>query len=128
MSTHESSPLYLIFSSDGLLTTEPDSQLSHINKESRREEEEEFKRNFNVAPSQFLRTELSIRKRCRDNGVQYIPPKLSDSVDATVERKRLLNRAIRTAQEKRRVENVNDEERNAARAIRRLNRKDAEKT
>ena len=41
---------------------------------------EEFKKNFKVDLPKFKRIEHRLRTRCKDYGVTYITPKLTDSV------------------------------------------------
>jgi hypothetical protein len=93
-----SCPLHLIFSpSDHLsLITDP-TQLNCT-----REEASAFKCIFKHLPATFLKMELDRRNRCADNGVRYLPPKIFDSVDATFDRVKKLNRAIEAAQKQKR--------------------------
>ena len=91
-----SCPLHLIFSPSGSLMTDP-TQLNCT-----REEASAFKCIFKHLPATFLKMELDRRNRCADNGVRYLPPKIFDSVDATFDRVKKLNRAIEAAQKQKR--------------------------
>src|SRR5210317_738604 len=59
-----------------------------------------FKRIFKQYPDTFLKREHDRRNRCEENGVAYVPPKITDSANATVERIKKLNRAIESAKKK----------------------------
>ena len=59
-----------------------------------------FKRIFKHYPDTFLKMEHDRRNRCEENGVTYVPPKITDSVDATKERINELNRAIKSAKKR----------------------------
>lgn len=70
------------------------------------EQERQFKLHYNVTFYQFTKTELSLQHRCHENDVAYTPPQPTDSVSATKARRRVINRAIKTAlQGKRRAAN-----------------------
>jgi hypothetical protein len=70
------------------------------------EQERQFKLHYNVTFYQFTKTELSLQHRCHENEVAYTPPQPTDSVSATKARRRVINRAIKTAlQGKRRAAN-----------------------
>ena len=60
-----------------------------------------FKQTFKSVQSKFIHIEASIEKRCNKFKIPYIPPNLSNYVEATLERKATLNKAI-TARRKRR--------------------------
>ena len=92
----DSCPLHLIFSPSGSLITDP-TQLNCTWEE----DISAFKRIFHHFPDKFLEMELGRRNRCTTNGVNYVPPKLFDSADATFERIKKLNRAIKTAKQKK---------------------------
>jgi len=77
---------------------------------------EEFKKNFKVDPPKFKCIEHRLRTRCKDYGITYIAPKLTDSVETTIARKAALNRAIETAAQKNRREQMSESDRKAANA------------
>ena len=58
-----------------------------------------FKLNFKHNPQAFLKMEYKLEDRCNAVGVTYIRPKLTHSVQDTLERKALLDRAIKTAKQ-----------------------------
>ena len=58
-----------------------------------------FKLNFKYYPLAFLKMEYKLEARCNEVGVTYIRPKLTDSVQDTLERKSTLNKAIKRAKE-----------------------------
>jgi hypothetical protein len=58
-----------------------------------------FKLNFKHYPLAFLKMEYKLEDRCNEVGVTYIRPKLTDSVQDTLERKSTLNKAIKRAKE-----------------------------
>jgi hypothetical protein len=95
MSSH---PLSIIFDCDGSrsLITDP-LQLNYL---VTTEEGVAFCRDFGHYPPAFLKIENRLRTRCEGNGVTYVPPKITDSVDATFERIKKLNRAIKSAKQK----------------------------
>ena len=72
---------------------------------------EQFKQNFLVAPSLFRLIEYRLEKKCKEHGLVYIAPRLTDSIEETNLRKKRLNRAIKTAAQKKRRENMSDHER-----------------
>ena len=90
--------------------------LSRGNCTQMNEDEEKFKQNFKVYPSRFKHIECQLWTRCKDYGITYIPPKLTDSVEAMIARKAALNRAIKTAAQKKRREQMSKSNQNAANA------------
>jgi hypothetical protein len=89
-----SNPLSLIFEDDGSLMTKDKSwSISEAHAA-------DFNRTFGQYPPTFLKIENRLRTRCEENGVTYVPPKITDSVAATFERIKKLNRAIKSAKQK----------------------------
>jgi len=70
-----------------------------------------FKRIFKHYPDTFLEMEHDRRNRCEENGVAYVPPKITDSVDATVERIKKLTRAIKSAKQNARRKEMTEKDR-----------------
>jgi len=97
-------PLSILFDYDATrsLITDPSQLDPLLDTEEGRASCCAFKRTFKHYPEKFLEMELDRRNRCTTNGVNYVPPKLSDSADATFERIKKMNRAIKTSQEKKR--------------------------
>ena len=97
-----SCPLSVIFDCDATrsLISDP-SQLDHLlNTEEGRASFRAFQCTFGRDPSSFLSTENRLRRRCEENGVTYVPPKITDSVDATKKRIYGLNSAIKSAKKR----------------------------
>jgi chromatin segregation and condensation protein Rec8/ScpA/Scc1 (kleisin family) len=70
-----------------------------------------FKRIFKQYPDTFLKREHDRRNRCEENGVAYVPPKITDSADATKERIKKLNRAIKSAKQRVRRKEMTEKDR-----------------
>ena len=66
---------------------------------------------FKHYPDTFLEMEHDRRNRCEENGVAYVPPKITDSVDATVERIKKLTRAIKSAKQNARRKEMTEKDR-----------------
>ena len=102
-------PLSLIFSPGGSILT---NRYGYYPCES--DQELQFTRNFKVKPFTFINQLQNLETRCFDNGVIFTPLKLTDSVDETVAKIRMMNRAIKTAKQKKRRENMSQIERDDA--------------
>jgi hypothetical protein len=81
-------PMAALFSASGSLHKKTSSYIDYTN-EGRR-----FKDLFGDAPTAFIDKEMDLEHKCKSREVSYIPPKPSDSVEASVGRKAELNRAI----------------------------------
>lgn len=75
------------------------------------EQVKQFKQHYNVSLYQFAKTELSLKYRCKANDIAYIPPRPTDSVLATKARRKVLNRAIKTAYQGKRRTAMDDDDR-----------------
>ena len=102
-------PLSLIFSSGGSMLTNPYGYYP-----CEIDQELQFTRNFKVKPFTFIHQLQNLEKRCFDNDVIFTPLKLTDSVDETAAKIRTMKRAIKTAKQKRRRENMSQIERDDA--------------
>ena len=100
-------PLSLIFSSDGSMRTNPNEYLYYCSAH----QEFQFKQNFKVIPSKFIHQLQQLEKRCIEHGVIFKAPNLTDSVDQTVVKIRAMNRAIKTAKQKKSRENMSEKKR-----------------
>ena len=78
------------------------------------EQQQQFKQNYNVTPYRFAKNELSLRDRCNKHNIEYTPPRPNDSVGATEARRKVMNRAIKTALQKHRRAVMDDDERFSA--------------
>ena len=67
----------------------------------------------NITPNQFKRNEARLEKRCKKYSVDYVAPQLTDSVEATYERKACLQKKCKAAADKirRRSPSVQEKER-----------------
>lgn len=73
-----------------------------------------FRQTFgNITPNQFKRNEARLEKRCKKYSVEYVAPQLTDSVEATHERKACLQKKCKAAADKirRRRPSVQEKER-----------------
>ncbi len=111
-------PLALFFSSDGALSLSgsPGEQTFSINykwhaSSSHKEQIALFNQYYGVPPSRFAHDEIKLRDRCTRNGVTYIPPRTTDSVEQTQARRYTMNRALKTLAQKRKRENMSDVDR-----------------
>ena len=108
-----SCPLSILFDYDATrsLISDP-SQLDHLlNTEEGRASFRAFKCTFGRRPASFLSIENRLRTRCEENGVTYVPPKITDSVDATKKRIYGLNRAIKSAKKRVRRKEMPEKDR-----------------
>ena len=122
-------PLQLTLSPDGTLQTDPHGELNYSAGETRENQVQKFRENFNSIPSQFIFNELRLKKRCHDHGLAYNIPKLTDTVEATKSRRDEMNRAIKTAKQKERRKAMGDDKKKAlaeADSIRRQKRRSRE--
>jgi hypothetical protein len=61
-------------------------------------EEGAFFLNFRQYPIDFLRAEHSREAKCKELGIEYVPPQLTDSVQVTLERISMIEGAIKSAE------------------------------
>jgi len=106
MESHKTFPLTSVFSPSGSLYTDP----CECTKNTTLEDAFQFKQMFKVLPRRFILVEASIEKRCNKFGITYIPPKVFDTVDATLERKANLNKAIAAGNKRRQRANLTPEQ------------------
>ena len=114
---HSPRPLSLIFGCDGFLV--PPKELNNLSSPINNVPtilRFAFKQIFVHYPERFLRIEHSLQIRCYKLGVEYIPPKPTDSAEKTLKRKASMNRAIKSAARKLRRESMTKEERKKASA------------
>ena len=91
-------PLKLMFTSTGYMITDPnDINYNWYASMGTFKQNQQFKQHYNVFPLQFAKNELSLRDRCRQHNIEYTPPRPDDSVAATKARRKVMNRAIKTA-------------------------------
>jgi hypothetical protein len=109
-----SCPLSILFECDASRSLTRDPSKLHIillDTEEGRASFCAFKRIFNQHPDTFLKREHDRRNRCEENGVAYVPPKITDSADATKERIKKLNRAIKSAKQRVRRKEMTEKDR-----------------
>ena len=87
-------PMSVIFLPTGSLYEETDNEWLCINRTSKGLK---FQDLFKKYPTTFIRLEKRLEERCKEHGIAYIPPKMTDSEQTTLERKKTLNKAIATA-------------------------------
>ena len=83
-------PMAALFSSSGFLHNNPSITINYT------KEGKQFKKIFGDDPTTFIQVgkEVDLKHRCMKHGITYIPPKASDSVEASAKRKSKLNSAI----------------------------------
>ena len=105
-------PLKLMFTSTGNMITDPNNiNYNWYASMGIFKQQQQFKQHHNVFPIHFAKNELSLRDRCRKHYIKYTPPRPDDSVAATKARRKVMNRAIKTAVQRSRRAVMYDYER-----------------
>ena len=73
-------PMAELFSSSGFLHNNPSITINYT------KEGKQFKEIFGDDPTTFIGKEVDLKHRCMKHGITYIPPKASDSVEASAKK------------------------------------------